>query len=508
MYRYNWYAIRKYGRNMERWLIFFVILLEYSAPSRPLSFMLMHNGDMHSKFEEFPGGYDNVKVGGFARTRHIIKETYKNASAQGMPAYYLNSGDTLTGSLWYMVHGWKIAAKFMRILAPTVMCLGVHDFDTSLRNLSYYLRAVGRPVVCANANFSKEHYLSLLIRPYHILKIGKLRIAVVGYITPRVIYIAPTGSITVTNIIPTLQKLCAMLKATGVQFIIGLGHAGIVVDTKIAEHVKDIDIIIGGMSHTFLWNGIQPGPDVPSDTYPKIVKRSDGKNVLILHSGSHTRYLGRLLIDLDSEGRMMDFSERAVYMSNEVPQDPSALRLLNAYRPEINKHRERRIGKSKVFLDANCKRRECNFGNMIADAFVDFMAARYVKQRKNNTYWSDCGIGIVNGDAIKASVPKGNITIGDIQQVLPYNHRLITMYLTGEDIINFFERAIRAEYFPNESEFIQVSGLQLAIDANMKIKHRIVSVTVRCTKCTVPNYIGIVKSRQYKLVATVHMLRG
>lgn len=94
------------------------------------------------------------------------------------------------------------------------------------------------------------------------------------------------------------SKESAILKANGVNIIIALGHSGLDVDQKIAKDCKDIDVVIGGHSHTFLYSGSEPDVEKAVDTYPVIVTRADGKRVPVVQAYAFTKYLGYLHLNV------------------------------------------------------------------------------------------------------------------------------------------------------------------------------------------------------------------
>lgn len=89
------------------------------------------------------------------------------------------------------------------------------------------------------------------------------------------------------------SKESAILKANGVNIIIALGHSGLDVDKLIAEKCNDVDVVIGGHSHTFLYTGTPPDAEVPVSTYPVIVQRG-GRQVPVVQAYAFTKYLGYL----------------------------------------------------------------------------------------------------------------------------------------------------------------------------------------------------------------------
>lgn len=94
---------------------------------------------------------------------------------------------------------------------------------------------------------------------------------------------AITGKLKFKDEVETVKSEAAVLKAQGVDIIIVLSHCGLIVDYRIAENAgPDIDVIVGGHSHTFMFTGDNPpGPDRPSDEYPAIVQQDNGHKVRV-----------------------------------------------------------------------------------------------------------------------------------------------------------------------------------------------------------------------------------
>jgi 5'-nucleotidase len=84
------------------------------------------------------------------------------------------------------------------------------------------------------------------------------------------------------------------LKAQGINIIIALGHSGLDRDKEIAAACPDIDFLIGGHSHSFLYSGNMPDIDHPVGPYPVVVKQKSGKEVPVVQSYAFTKYLGQL----------------------------------------------------------------------------------------------------------------------------------------------------------------------------------------------------------------------
>ncbi len=80
--------------------------------------------------------------------------------------------------------------------------------------------------------------------------------------------------------------------------LIALGHSGLLRDKEIAAGCPEIDLVIGGHSHTFLFDGVQPDIEKPVDKYPVMVTQKDGKKVPVVQAFAFTKYLGFLDLEV------------------------------------------------------------------------------------------------------------------------------------------------------------------------------------------------------------------
>lgn len=110
----------------------------------------------------------------------------------------------------------------------------------------------------------------------------------------------------------------AALKSRGVNILIALGHSGYDVDQQIARLCPDIDIVVGGHSNTFLYNGVQPDAENIIGPYPTVVTQKSGKKVPVVQAFAYTKYLGHLKLNVSF-----------MYISNMVSIS-SALQLVTA----------------------------------------------------------------------------------------------------------------------------------------------------------------------------------
>lgn len=186
-------------------------------------------------------------------------------------------------------------------------------------------------------------------------------------------------------------------------------------------------------------------------------------------------------------------------MSSSIPQDEDVLKLLEKYRPGINAINVKIIGKSKVVLDGSdisCRSKECNFGNLVADAFALY---------KHSLAPTDVvPIGLQNGGGIRTTIEpqdNGDITFGEILGALPFDNQLISMKLNGSDIIKTLEIGARSQGETSKGEFLQVSGLKVVLDMSKPPFSRVISVKVRTSNDLDGSYEDIVLNKNYTVIA-------
>lgn len=144
------------------------------------------------------------------------------------------------------------------------------------------------------------------------------------------------------------SALSATYKAEGVNIIIALGHSGFEIDKEIAMGCPDVDIVVGGHTNTFLWNGEQPDDEVVMGPYPFVVTTSAGKKVPVVQAYAFTKYLGKITLEFDSLGNLVEFEGNPILLNNSYPEDEVVLTAIQKYQPQIDEIKREIVGKTKV----------------------------------------------------------------------------------------------------------------------------------------------------------------
>lgn len=167
------------------------------------------------------------------------------------------------------------------------------------------------------------------------------------------------------------------------------------------------------------------------------------------------------------------------------------------------------IGYTRVYLDSNCYRAECNLGNFIADALIDW----YSINHNATNGWTDASVALIPANNIKHSidnkVKNGMITRKDAMDILPQNNNIVLSKVTGNVLLEILEYNIhRYVQGIQPPEFLQVSGMQVEYDLSKKIGSRVTSAKILCSSCTVPQLENIKLDNVYYLLLPSNIAAG
>lgn len=171
--------------------------------------------------------------------------------------------------------------------------LGNHEFDNGVAGLAPFVAAVNSPIVAANMDFSNESSLQK-IQSSVVINKGGVDIGIIGHLTQETKKISiPGKTVIFKDEVESVKNESERLDQLGVKIIIVLGHSGYAMDQRIAAEVPLVDVVVGGHTNTFLWNGAQPDSEKIDDLYPKVVTQASGKKVPIVQAYAYTKYLGK-----------------------------------------------------------------------------------------------------------------------------------------------------------------------------------------------------------------------
>lgn len=249
---------------------------------------ILHTNDVHSHIDPFPVDHPrNPNMGGAARRAAIIENIRKEEEH----VLLLDAGDIFQGTPYFNFYGGELEFKLMSMMQYDLATIGNHDFDNGIDGLYAQLPHAKFEFVSANYDF-KNTVLDSHVKPYKIFNKGGIKIGVFGLgIELEGLVDKKAYKETVyNNPIEVAQDMARILKHNKkCDLVICLSHLGFsyknepnkVSDLDLAKKTKDIDLIIGGHTHTFLEK-------------PVIQKNSEGKEVMINQVGCYGINLGRV----------------------------------------------------------------------------------------------------------------------------------------------------------------------------------------------------------------------
>ncbi len=415
---------------------------------------IMHTNDTHAQHEA-----NRDHNGGVARQATVVQQI----RAEVEHSLLLDAGDRFTGTLFHQQHMGQDNIQIMNLLGYDAMTLGNHEFDNGDTVLATFLDGINFPAVVSNVDFSASEELNGKVLPYTVLEVDGESIGIIGLITPETAILSSPGETLVFN--PDLavitQQYVDELSEMGVNKIIALTHIGYNHDVELAAEVSGVDIIIGGHDNTFLSNTYAGA----AGEYPTVLESTSGEPVLVVQAYTKTEYLGRLDVEFDADGILVDWEGDAILLSQYITPDPQMAALVAELAAPIEELRQTPIGETAVYLVGDrsvCRVEECNLGNLIADAVRAETGADIVFQ---------------NGGGIRADIPDGVVTLGDVLTVLPFGNLVSTMSLAGADVWTALENGV-SQVEDGAGRFAQVSGLRYTWDGSQEPGNRIVSVDV------------------------------
>ncbi|KAM3962077.1 apyrase-like [Aphomia sociella] len=482
---------------MLKLYIWVALLLCVTAEKDLFSLNIFHYNDFHARFvETSPSGTIcnelSPCVGGFARLTTLVREGF----AREPESLLLNAGDSFQGTIWYNLLRWNVTAEFMNILPHDAHVLGNHEFDNGIDGVVPYLQYLNSSVVTVNIIDDDEETIQGLYKPSITVEREGRKIGIIGVIISSTHELASTGNLVFTDEIEAVKREAQKLHDEGVNIIIVLSHCGLDIDREIAENGgPHIDIIVGGHSHTLLYDGEPPDTSafVPQGPYPVIVER-DGKSVLIVQAAAHTLYLGEIKLFFDEAGNLKDWQGHPHYIGNEIEQAKDVLEKINYYLPLIEELANQEIGSSMVHLSSSCACRECNLGSFICDAFMDA-----AMDRAEGSNWHYAHFCIINQGSIRVDIDRGNITYESVILSTPFENNVDVFDMRGDHIMEMLEYSVANTPFAG-ARMLQVSGIRLVFDGSQPVNSRVVDVSVRCIECDIPRYEPLQLDKYYKVI--------
>ncbi|SHK06480.1 5'-nucleotidase [Shimia gijangensis] len=430
------------------------IAFSTGAAMADYSLTILHTNDFHSRFEpisKYDSGCSEDKnvegkcFGGSARLMTAVAE----ARARSNNAILVDGGDQFQGTLFYTYYKGKAAAEMMNKMGYDGMTVGNHEFDDGPEVLRGFMDAVNFPVVMSNADVSAEEMLAGKLQKSVVIERGGEKIGLIG-LTPQDTdeLASPGPNVTFSDPVAAVQGEVDKLTEMGVNKIIVLSHSGYGVDQHVAAKTTGVDVIVGGHDNTYLSNT----SDRAKGPYPTMVG-----STAIVQAYAYGKFLGELNVTFNDAGEITEAVGEPIIMDAAVAEDGDTKARIAELAGPLEEIRQKVVASAAEPIVGDrevCRVQECAMGNLIADAMLDRVADQGVS------------IAIANSGGIRASIDTGEVTMGEVLTVLPFQNTLSTFQVSGQTVIDALENGV-SQVEEVKGRFPQVAGLKFSWSAEV-----------------------------------------
>jgi 5'-nucleotidase / UDP-sugar diphosphatase len=493
-----------------------LMLLFLSACAGGLQMTILHINDSHSHIESvsvapvIDGERTLMEAGGLARLSTIIQDTRETETN----VVFLHAGDAVQGTLYFTKYNGAPEIQWLNRMNLDAMVTGNHEYDRGSEALAYMVDMAGFPMLAGNVDVSNDPYLAGKLKPDTIIELQGGSVGIIGLVSPDTAETSnPDDTVVFYDITESAERLVQKLRSKGVNKILVLSHIGYERDIALAEQVDHIDIIIGGHTHTLLGtpDNLIPAVDAP---YPTVVTGPSGNPVYVLTAWAHTRGIGRLDVTFDRKGNVTicdgyltipvgdtfyqrdsermysavdtDTRERILQEINKsamvtiVDEHPEILEWIVPFRDGIEDLKGRVIGYNpEEILNVRipgsrhgASGETLVHGSELAPLIADSMLWKTDQTGLNVDF------AIQNAGGVRMGLTAGEITVGMVYELLPFENTVYVLDITGRQIRELLESLMERIQSPdNDGAFPYTARLKFTADANRPEGDRITELT-------------------------------
>lgn len=392
--------------------------------------VVLHTNDVHGQVDLY------AKVA-------ALKKDYE---AKGADVILVDAGDYAQGTPYVSDSQGKTAIELMNAAGYDVVTLGNHEFDYGYANLQTIMKDAKFKVVC-NIKYNGKLAFDA---SYVVETKGGLKVGFLGLTTPETSTKAHPAKIKGVTFMAQnalysfATQEAAALKAGGSDVVIALTHLGVDPESKpnrstdLYANAKGIDFIIDGHSHTKMTEGENGEPIQSTETKLK--------------------YVGVVVID--NATKKIESNE-LIQLDGYANEDADTKAAADAIITDVDARLGAVFAKSEVELngkrDPGVRTQETNLGDLITDALL-----WYATKDGKLDVPADHIVAVTNGGGIRASIKAGDITMKDINTVLPFGNTVAVVYISGEKLLESLEAATQSA--PTAlGGFPQIAGINLSL---------------------------------------------
>jgi len=397
-------------------LLLSLLLIAAPASAATVDVTIIHTNDIHGWFMSRPDRRKKERrVGGMAAVSNILKKERKAG-----PVLLLDAGDWYQGTPEATIPRGMPMAELMNELGYDAVAVGNHEFDHGQDSMKTLIQEQKAHVLAANLLDASTGKVVDFVKPYAIVEKGGVRFGIFGLLPeelPAMSFAENVAGFKIGSQVETAKKMVKTLRKKGVDVVIALTHIGqaypkkgIILegDRVLRKKVKGIDLIVGGHIHIPIYK--------PSGS------------PLIVNSGGYLHSVGKAVISVDTKTRKVVSSRGEIIKLwiDQWGEDEAVLEIVKKWEEKVGRKLDEPVAQSHVHLPKPLDV-ESPAGSWMTDCM-----------RK----WTKTDLAFQNAAGVRAAVPKGTIRLRHIFSVMPFDNRLVTLYMKGSDILGLMERGV------------------------------------------------------------------
>ncbi len=290
---------------MIKGLITMIAGLAFIGNVYAVRIQFLHTNDTHAYLDKTTRKVDR---GGSARLKALMDKYTDEANAQGITTLRVDAGDFSEGNIYYMADRARTVFNIHgNEMGYDIGILGNHDFLMGTGELDQILKDLDLKMTLITTNFkvaSEFENIQKYVLPYKEYEVDGVKFAFYGLTTDEVFYKWRLYKGDITSPSKEAKKVEQELKDRGNDFIFALTHIGTIRDINLAKKTKYTDAIIGGHSHTAMYE-------------VKYTKNKSDHMVPIVQAGKHMEFLGRFVVDIEKGRPLKVVSYELIPVTNE-----------------------------------------------------------------------------------------------------------------------------------------------------------------------------------------------
>ncbi|MGM9786665.1 MAG: bifunctional metallophosphatase/5'-nucleotidase [Candidatus Cryptobacteroides sp.] len=392
-------------------------------PSEDKEFVILFTNDFHSQIDPVASN----GRGGALRLKALVD----SVRAAEPLVILADAGDFVQGSFYFSLLDGVVEAMILDEMKYDVRTIGNHEFDKKIEGMDKMFSWSRVPVVSTNYNFSSTILDGTVLDSY-MYETEDLKVGFVGMGVRLAGLVSPVSCAGVEYVAPVevVDAAASELKKRGADIVIGLSHLGCsssstadYYDRGFAAATKNVDMIIGGHTHTALYKAVY-------------VRNLSNRIVPIVQTGSRGYNLGYAKVKLPAGGTPT-YEYRLIPVTDRLEEsvDQTFAAKLSVYLQQLEAKVSQVIGTSEIEMRTG--NHQGLLGNWATDSMVE-MAESYFGVRPD--------LAVCNNGGLRAPMPKGEVKVSDIYAIFPFDNTMTLLTLTGDKMLELFDFLAKGGY--------------------------------------------------------------